>query len=88
MYIFLLVKLGFIEKAKVELEKFESKVIRLVGVSTSKLIFKDQYYKQLSLFSKEAYKLDDTSELIRKLNHLAGKDIFIKAKDVKYDKRN
>ena len=70
------------------LEKFDNKVIRLVGVSTSKLIFKDQYYKQLSLFSKEAYKLDDTSELIKKLNMLAGKDIFIKAKDVKYDKRD
>ena len=52
------------------------------------MIFKDQYYKQLSLFSKEAYKLDDTSELIKKLNMLAGKDIFIKAKDVKYDKRD
>ena len=65
------------------LDKFETKVIRLVGVAVSTLLYKDQYFKQLSLFSKENIKNDDTNELIRKLNHLAGKDIFIKAKDLK-----
>ena len=64
-------------------EKFESKIIRLVGVSVSNLLYKEQYYKQLSLFSKENIKDDKTSDLIRKLNSLAGKDIFIKAKDAK-----
>lgn len=71
------------------LDKFDNKVIRLVGVSLSNLIYKDQYAKQLSLFSKENLLKDDTVDLIRKLNHLAGKDIFIKARDVKRnDKRN
>lgn len=65
------------------LDKFENKVIRLVGVSVSKLLFKEQYYKQLSLFSKENIANDNISELIKKLNYLAGKDIFIKAKDLK-----
>lgn len=71
------------------LDKFDNKVIRLVGVSLSNLIYKDQYAKQLSLFSKENILKDDTIDLIRKLNHLAGKDIFIKARDVKKNvKRN
>ena len=64
-------------------DKFENKVIRLVGVSVSNLLYKEQYYQQLSLFSKENIKNDKTSDLIRKLNLLAGKDVFIKAKDVK-----
>lgn len=78
----------FIEILKL-LDKFESKVIRLVGVTVSTLIFKEQYYKQLSIFSKDNDNIDSTNDLIRKLNELAGKNIFIKAKDVvKNDKRD
>lgn len=62
-------------------DKFEIKVIRLVGVTVSNLIFKEQYHKQLDLFSKEIIAQDTTSDLIRKLNGLAGKEIFMKAKD-------
>ena len=70
-------------------EKFENKIVRLVGGSVSSLLYKDQYYQQLSLFSKEKIANDSTLDLIRKLNNLAGKDIFIKAKDAKInDKRN
>lgn len=72
----------FIEILKL-LDKFDNKVIRLVGVSVSNLLYKDQYFKQLSLFSKEVIARDDTAELIRKLNNLAGKDIFTKAKYAK-----
>ena len=72
----------FIEILKL-LDKFVNKVIRLVGVSVSNLLYKDQYFKQLSLFSKEVIARDDTAELIRKLNNLAGKDIFTKAKYAK-----
>ena len=32
-------------------EKFDNKVVRLVGVSVSSLLYKEQYYQQLSLFS-------------------------------------
>lgn len=71
----------FIEILKL-LDKFDNKVIRLVGVSISTLIYKEQYYKQLSLFSKEVIAKDTTDTLIRKLNHLAGKDVFVKAKDI------
>ncbi|MCI5745247.1 MAG: DNA polymerase IV [Erysipelotrichaceae bacterium] len=78
----------FIEILKL-LDKFESKVIRLVGVSVSKLIYKNQYYKQLSLFSKDEIAHDTTSEIIYKLNQIVGKNVFIKAKDaIKNDKRN
>ena len=70
------------------LDKFESRVIRLVGVTVSTLLYKEQYYKQLSIFSKEEVK-DNTNELIRKLNLLVGKDVFKKAKDaIKHDKRD
>lgn len=70
------------------LDKFESRVIRLVGVTVSTLLYKEQYYQQLSIFSKEEVK-DNTNELIRKLNLLVGKDVFKKAKDaIKHDKRD
>jgi len=71
----------FVEILKL-LDKCEKKVIRLVGVSTSKLIFKDEYAKQLSIFSNEEIKQDNTELLINKLNNLVGKDIFKKAKDI------
>lgn len=77
----------FLEILKL-LDKFETRIIRLVGVSVSTLLYKEQYHQQLSIFSKEEIK-DNTNELIRKLNVLAGKQIFIKAKDaIKNDKRN
>ena len=70
------------------LDKFESRVIRLVGVTVSTLLYKEQYYQQLSIFSKDEVK-DNTNELIRKLNLLVGKDVFKKAKDaIKNDKRD
>ena len=70
------------------LDKFETRVIRLVGVSVSTLLYKEQYHQQLSIFSKEEIK-DNTNELIRKLNLLVGKDVFKKAKDViKNEQRN
>ena len=75
----------FIEILKL-LDKFETKVIRLVGVTVSNLIYKEQYYKQLSLFSKEEISKNSTDELIKKLNHLAGKNVFVKAKEaIKHD---
>ena len=53
------------------------------------LFYKEQYYKQLSIFSKDNDYIDSTNDLIRKLNELVGKNVFIKAKDVvKNDKRD
>lgn len=71
----------FIEILKL-FDQCESRYIRLVGVSTSNLIFKNFYYKQLSLFSKEITKNDPTADLIKKLNQLAGQNVFMKAKDI------
>ena len=76
----------FIEILKL-LDKVENKVIRLVGVSTSNLIYKEHYSKQLSLFTINKEN-DNTKELIDKLNKLAGKNIFMKAKDLENGKRN
>lgn len=64
-------------------EKFQTKVIRLVGVSVSTLIFKEQYTKQLSLFSKENEENNDVRILISKFNKMAGKDILMRASDKK-----
>lgn len=72
----------FIEILKL-LDKTTLEIERLVGVSVSNLIYKDAYYEQLSIFSKEASNIDNTTELIKKLNKIAGKDIFLKAKDLK-----
>lgn len=76
----------FIEILKL-LDKVENKVIRLVGVSVSNLIYKEHYSKQLSLFTINKEN-DNTKELIDKLNKLVGKNIFMKAKDLENGKRN
>ena len=52
-------------------------------MSVSTLIYKEQYYKQLSIFTKDNEIKDNTADLIKKLNELAGKNIFLKAKDLK-----
>lgn len=64
------------------LERFENKIIRLVGVSVSGLIFKEEYAIQLSLFAQPDYQ-KSTSTLIKQLNEIAGQNIFLKASELK-----
>ena len=71
----------FLEALKL-LNKFNLKVVRLVGVSVSKLMNVNDYYEQLTLFNKYEKK-GETDLLIENLNKMLGKDVFIKAKDIK-----
>lgn len=68
------------------LERFDAKIIRLVGVAVSNLIFKEEYCKQLSLFTQQETSLN-TKELIAKLNKMAGQNVFIQASSIQKEER-
>lgn len=72
----------YIESLKLLDTNLKSK-IRLVGVSISDLIFQNMYYEQLDIYKLNSLKNSKSDEFIERLNQIAGKKLFIKAKDLK-----
>ncbi len=69
-------------------KNFDNEPIRLVGVTLSNLINKDNYYVQMSLFDIERHKNKcATKILISQLNNKFRKDLFIRASDLKKERK-
>ncbi len=63
------------------LQKLLQSKIRLVGISISNLIYQKDYYEQLDFFNLQQYRLSQSDLFIEHLNQIAGKPVFMKAKD-------
>ena len=74
----------YIEALKL-LDKLSLSLIRLVGVSVSDLIKKDDYFEQLDFYKLNQFQNTPSDNFIKALNKLAGENIFKKAKDLLND---